>query len=661
MRTNFTLLKTLSVLVLLVVVAVSCNQEIEMVAPSDDLREPITFNVTNETVTRGAIATSISEFCVYAYETENTSNVVIDNAHFTKNESGVWSTDVMFYWTGNEITFCAYIPSDNFTQSGTTLTYTMPTDVTAQQDLMVAKDAKATGSVSFSFARIMSLVKFSVKGDGADVESVTISGLKDAGSYDMATAAWDLGDVSTSVFEAGIGAADETTGQITNSTGYLMVLPQTVAQLQIIAENSNENSKDYDISDVVWAAGNLYNYTIDSDGIDPEDTTGGDEDDAVETYDYTNSSYGSSNCYMLHPSSEGVVTYYIPVEERINEFWGDDGYENESDNCLAAGDVWTTEIMWGDVTEFTGFTAQRVTSGFTVNSTCTSAMKVSVPAGFNHGNIVVAVKKGDTTLWSWHFWITNYNPDEAVNVSITGSGYIDGSATYDVTGGQVERYDDAESFIVPPYSNITFGIWGDVNGLYYTKTTHIMDRFLGATANFYTGLGGSTAKLQGQGALYYQFGRKDPFPGSAGKLAASGDEYAISSNYNTISYSQTVAYSVNNPMVFVASDDDDWTVETKYNDDDLFWQDPNFEIQSGTSTYNKVTYKYPNDNTYSTSNAHGKSIFDPCPLGWRVPDWRTWSDFYYSSVVLGYNYSHFMVKTHSNIRYLSSGYRDSDN
>ncbi len=460
-----------------------------METPSvDELREPITFNVANEIVTRGEIATSISSFNVYAYETDDVSNVIIDNAHFTKNEAGVWSTDVMFYWTGNEITFCAYIPSDNFTQSGTTLTYTMPTDVTAQQDLMVAKDAKATGSVSFSFARIMSLVKFSVKGDGADVESVTISGLKDAGSYDMATAAWDLGDVSTSVFEAGIGAADETTGQITNSTGYLMVLPQTVAQLQITAENSNEKSKDYDLSDVVWAAGNLYNYTIDTDGIDPEDSTSDDTstmDLMTSTNDYLTKD--ASNCYIINPSNSQRV-YHIPVEGRINTYWTDyDLIEENQINDEATRDGIYAEQLWSDCGINAEGGSDELTVGLAVKDGV-KIMQVVVPADYStKGNAVYAVKNSEgVILWSWHLWVTDYAPTAKFMNRFVGQTEPSGVTGASIAGTLVYQFGRKDPFVSSSTSDYDYGAdcYASISESINNPTV-LYGKVTGSTAGYY--------------------------------------------------------------------------------------------------------------------------------------------------------------------------------
>ena len=109
-----------------------------------------------------------------------------------------------------------------------------------------------------------------------------------------------------------------------------------------------------------------------------------------------------------------------------------------------------------------------------------------------------------------------------------------------------------------------------------------MDRNLGA-------LGTS---FEENGRIYYQFGRKDPFPGSY-----PGGVFSAATT------SQTVAYSVMNPMVFVYIKDKPWTTEERYNptNENIVWQDP------------KVI-------------GEGKSIFDPSPAGWKIPADSYWEN-----------------------------------
>ncbi len=611
MKTKFTLLKRAMAMLSLVVATVSCSQEgeLESVTPNET-REPITFNVTNDTATRGAIATSISSFKVYAVDSE-TNSVVINNATFTKVD-GVWSTDATFYWSGNEITFCAYVPSDNFTQSGTTLKFSMDADVEDQEDLMVAKDVKSTGSVSFSFERIMSLVKFSVKGEDEDayvVESVTMSGVADAASFDMATGEW--GPVSTSGASFAADVVDSgSEGQITTSTGYLMVLPQT-SDITITAVNSNGTPKEYELTDEEWVAGNLYNYTIDRDGIEPEveeDPSNDDENVKAAGSEYDLTDEVSANCYMLKPSSSVAVEYYIPVEERINTFWGGGSYEDVPANCISATTKWTPEILWGDVSTTTGLTIERVTSsefdggGANVNS----ALKVTLPQDASYsGNVVVGIKNEDgTTLWSWHLWITDYYP----YVSISNTNYY----IYQVpTGGYVHRLEEGTFTFYGITANSV--LWDGSNGLYGSTDYYMMDRNVGATDNTSSGYG---TDLSGKGSIYYQFGRKDPFPADA--TLVGNTQPSVKSTY------YTMANTVNNPTVFVSGSSDYWISDSskKYTKDNYFWNDPEMDSYKTGSISNGYTTC-----TYYIEPEDGKSIFDPSPLGWKIPNWLTWAYF----------------------------------
>ena len=109
----------------------------------------------------------------------------------------------------------------------------------------------------------------------------------------------------------------------------------------------------------------------------------------------------------------------------------------------------------------------------------------------------------------------------------------------------------------------------------------MMDRNLGATS--------ATPGDVGALGLLYQWGRKDPFLGSydisSSKKAASSKLFneAVSSKSST----GTIAYATSHPTTFIytAGGNHDWQAA--------------------------------NDNSRWQSN---KTIYDPCPAGWRVPD-----------------------------------------
>ena len=130
--------------------------------------------------------------------------------------------------------------------------------------------------------------------------------------------------------------------------------------------------------------------------------------------------------------------------------------------------------------------------------------------------------------------------------------------------------------------------------VYYNDAGTMMDRNLGATS--------ATPGDVGALGLLYQWGRKDPFLGSSSiseNIAAKSTITWPSSARSTTSTGR-IAYAIANPTTFIKSNssNDDWY----YTGDD--------------ST----------NNTRWTTSAISKSVYDPCPAGWQVPDKTVWSN-----------------------------------
>ena len=124
--------------------------------------------------------------------------------------------------------------------------------------------------------------------------------------------------------------------------------------------------------------------------------------------------------------------------------------------------------------------------------------------------------------------------------------------------------------------------------VYYNNAGTMMDRNLGATS--------ATPGDVGALGLLYQWGRKDPFLGSSSisgsTLAKSTITWpsAVSSNSSI----GTIAYATANPTTFIT-----------FNSNNYDW------YYTGSSS---------TDSTRWTTSESCKSIYDPCPVGWRVPD-----------------------------------------
>ena len=353
--------------------------------------------------------------------------------------------------------------------------------------------------------------------------------------------------------------------------------------------------------------------------------------ESLSKLDFTPQTMSRSNCYILNPSST-EVTYYIPID-RIDQFWDpkngyvvDDIYETNTLDKL--GDNWETVFLWhdseytlaGDGTQDLG--GLKIAKG-TSPLTGKPCVVVTLPANYPTCNVGYVVRKTNVDkdiLWSWHLWITDYDPyPKNLKPSL-------GIWNYSVEGGELHRYDIA-----------TF-----VGGIYSEK--FIMDRNLGAHGASFEGHGSITdSKPTHPGSLYYQFGRKDPFPCIVTK-------YLNGYTYGTVSTEQDFKYAVNHPNTYVGSFFNNWCIDADAEATTYIWNDHKISVFA-----------------YNT----GKSIFDPSPWGFRVPVDGTWAGFDLDCDVSAnetmYEYPHFPWATtpysieagriHGFAYYPASGYR----
>lgn len=142
---------------------------------------------------------------------------------------------------------------------------------------------------------------------------------------------------------------------------------------------------------------------------------------------------------------------------------------------------------------------------------------------------------------------------------------------------------------------------------YYNNAGVMMDRNLGATS--------ATPGDVGALGLFYQWGRKDPFLGSSDihdeVLAKSTISWP--STVSSSSSTGTIDYAVKHPTTFITynSNNYDWYYTGSSSTDDTRWQSQ-------------------------------KTIYDPCPAGWRVPDGGSngvWAKAVGSSSSFSYNYN----------------------
>ncbi len=207
---------------------------------------------------------------------------------------------------------------------------------------------------------------------------------------------------------------------------------------------------------------------------------------------------------------------------------------------------------------------------------------IAVRTGSTTGNAVVYLKNSlGNIVWSWHIWVTDYDPNNGTTYS-----YSNGTDSY------------------------TF-----------------MDRNLGATSTL--GAPSVDPASQNSRGLIYQWGRKDPFPGANNISGTTTDRSIYSAAGNGILFhkedcnsSTNLTNSINNPMwfYFSASGLCDWyTNASAANHQDNLW--------GGAST----------------AAPDAKTVFDPCPVGWRVPAWdksaSPWAGITLGNTTWNYGYT----------------------
>ena len=194
------------------------------------------------------------------------------------------------------------------------------------------------------------------------------------------------------------------------------------------------------------------------------------------------------------------------------------------------------------------------------------------------GNSTESVGAAQSAKVLWETFGTNVTPN--VGDLVADAGYKDDyiyfstPATFNNGNASIAVY-DANGTILWSW-HIWYSAEGWSDHIYKNNAGTMMDRNLGATS--------ATPGNVGALGLMYQWGRKDPFMGSGDILT---DTLAASTgSWTTINSSQTIDYAIENPMTYITTSD--WCSNA--------WD--NYEIRWKESE---------------------KSLYDPCPVGFRVP------------------------------------------
>lgn len=218
----------------------------------------------------------------------NEALTYIDGDIYTKNGEEFTTPDV-YLWPGSgTLKFDAFanLPDDVMINRNndivTSITYTTPTDVASQKDIVYAS-ASVQGdygkTVPLTFEHILAAVNFKVGTIAhGKIKSITLKGVYNTGIYNFSNGQWAIlnqndshkSDYSVPLtggqFSVGEGTA---TGKFINDqgTGVLFMIPQIVgegATVEVVfaAPNSNDRTLTASIAGDDWGKDIVTNYTI---------------------------------------------------------------------------------------------------------------------------------------------------------------------------------------------------------------------------------------------------------------------------------------------------------------------------------------------------------------------------------------------------------------
>lgn len=327
----------------------------------------------------------------------------------------------------------------------------------------------------------------------------------------------------------------------------------------------------------------------------------------------------TSNCYVI----SGPGTYRIPCvygntlkKNQYNGYAVD--YLNESGKSEAFVDYDGTPISESNY-KFTPSSADvlwQSTSGVVTDAGVTTGSDGMSYVTFTvnkdnlvQGNAVIAARNSSgTVMWSWHLWITDAKLTTSVSNFLTQNlGWVsdDSYKHYPARSVQLKitqtnPLSDAESVIVT-----------------LSQTEADVDINPGS-------------------GLYYQWGRKDPFRGS--------DITRGNCRLYTDEKSAPLYYSIQNPsrpMLYYYSYSYVWSTY--------------YDLYDWTSDHYNVLWN-SRYSTQSTNTPVEKSVYDPCPYGYRVPRGKkTYEEMisslpnmgYYSLDITGSRYTGYSVSVNN--------------
>lgn len=584
-------------------------------------------------------------------ETSTTPNIMANQEVIW--DAPNWTYSPIKYWPpSGKVSFFACSPK-SYTMSTSTglpkISFTTNLAPVDQIDLLTSQQIDKSNSmvaVNLNFKHTLSCIRITAKKhDDCAVNSIIVTNLEiiydntvaRSGEYtfpntDSGIGSWSVSEnfntnLNYSLYNDAIGKTlSSTSVQLNDNDKYLMLIPQTLSAGALTLSitysvDGRARTRTLQIPKTgtfALAQGKIYTFalTLTADIIEYDSPIVKDwpllsdaTTNIITETTQTISTDQIANCYIVNRGvgafdyigATSTTIFRFPAIHRVNQFWGGetsggmtgdggniyqvplepaykdgDGYialGNSDVNSIGKSEEWYAQVIWSDI--------QDINSKIVITQTSANKgigleyLEITFKPGLYSGNIIIGVTQGE--LYS--NMMAGIPPSLQNRLKYLWFWHL-----------WVTNYDPDSQYIMM-----------NVAAKNPSVPYPVMDRNLGAKDEFGDG-------------LYYQWGRKDPFylaesvfPNSYSGDGATGIDYITT----TSSALSTLLDCVYRPNLFFKG-----TVGVI--------TDP---IQSGslsgTTGYNRWGGNESRNSTNITKNP--KTIYDPCPPGWRMPWGANWS------------------------------------
>lgn len=387
----------------------------------------------------------------------------------------------------------------------------------------------------------------------------------------------------------------------------------------------------------------------------------------------------SSNCFVVKPHSGISFEPYYRVETG-----GIDGTDTDEafkfTNYLDPEDptgkkvIKDVQILW-QTKDAIGNNSKGDLVKIIPNEQYPLHSEITVKTNKEGNALIGAFNKDDEIIWSWHIWIRDNDPSNVGNAIVyttyrwEGDKVVNGDTIQGKIYSWQQAQDDFKNELIeePSYDRV--------------PGYAIMPCNLGALDNEPSNVNNYNAVVRTHGMIY-QWGRKDPFPAvsrsdssntfeaQSTKFTSSSTDphydytnnrkidqtgefgtqtegssasdpkvsfYSVTGNtYNSLE--ESLKFSINNPLVYICGTENpsigytDLGSSKKYFADGDWMREHSNKLWGGKdpdlSNMRYYTFTLKEKDRHIFDNyGDKKTIFDPCPTGWRVPPGDLWLGF----------------------------------